>query len=228
MKKSETHSAQKECRELLIFLLVTYGIPYLMIIPMAILTDMGKKVDFFVSAQMFCPAAGLLVAKLLCDKDKRCMPKNFFIGYLVLTGITLLWCFTTFFLPFQQVSTGGMVLSIITALVFISVYLSESNDARSAYGLKSKNWKLSVCLLILFVVLHCVSLLLVILLTATGNVMDALRTCFSQLKNMAGVPIFNHCCRKSLASSRGCSSLVCYGNFGTCQWSFFSLHLGYP
>ena len=181
MKKSETHSAQKECRELLIFLLVTYGIPYLMIIPMAILTDMGKKVDFFVSAQMFCPAAGLLVAKLLCDKDKRCMPKNFFIGYLVLTGITLLWCFTTFFLPFQQVSTGGIVLSIITALVFISVYLSESNDARSAYGLKSKNWKLSVCLLILFVVLHCVSLLLVILLTATGNVMDALRTCFSQL-----------------------------------------------
>ena len=154
MKKSETHSAQKECREPLIFLLVTYGIPYLMIIPMAILTDMGKKVDFFVSAQMFCPAAGLLVAKLLCDKDKRCMPKNFFIGYLVLTGITLLWCFTTFFLPFQQVSTGGMVLSIITALVFISVYLSESNDARSAYGLKSKNWKLSVCLLILFVVLH--------------------------------------------------------------------------
>ena len=90
MKKSETHSAQKECRELLIFLLVTYGIPYLMIIPMAILTDMGKKVDFFVSAQMFCPAAGLLLAKLLCDKDKRCMPKNFFIGYLVLTGITLL------------------------------------------------------------------------------------------------------------------------------------------
>ena len=57
MKKSETHSAQKECREPLIFLLVTYGIPYLMIIPMAILTDMGKKVDFFVSAQMFCPAA---------------------------------------------------------------------------------------------------------------------------------------------------------------------------
>ena len=42
MKKSETHSAQKECREPLIFLLVTYGIPYLMIIPMAILTDMGK------------------------------------------------------------------------------------------------------------------------------------------------------------------------------------------
>ena len=68
MKKSETHSAQKECRELLIFLLVTYGIPYLMIIPMAILTDMGKKVDFFVSAQMFCPAAGLLVAKLYAKK----------------------------------------------------------------------------------------------------------------------------------------------------------------
>lgn len=55
MKKSETHSAQKECRELLIFLLVTYGIPYLMIIPMAILTYMGKKIDFFVSAQMFAP-----------------------------------------------------------------------------------------------------------------------------------------------------------------------------
>lgn len=77
MKKSETHSAQKECREPLIFLLVTYGIPYLMIIPMAILTDMGKKVDFFVSAQMFCPAAGLLVAKLLCDKRQALYAKKF-------------------------------------------------------------------------------------------------------------------------------------------------------
>ena len=55
MKKSETHSAQKECRELLIFLLVTYGIPYLMIIPMAILTDMGKKVDFLYPLRCFAP-----------------------------------------------------------------------------------------------------------------------------------------------------------------------------
>ena len=68
MKKSETHSAQKECREPLIFLLVTYGIPYLMIIPMAILTDMGKKVDFFVSAQMFCPAAGVIKTSVVCQK----------------------------------------------------------------------------------------------------------------------------------------------------------------
>ena len=52
MKKSETHSAQKECREPLIFLLVTYGIPYLMIIPMAILTDMGKKVDFCIRSDV--------------------------------------------------------------------------------------------------------------------------------------------------------------------------------
>ena len=177
MKKSETHSAQKECREPLIFLLVTYGIPYLMIIPMAILTDMGKKVDFFVSAQMFCPAAGLLVAKLLCDKDKRCMPKNFFIGYLVLTGITLLWCFTTFFLPFQQVSTGGMVLSIITALVFISVYLSESNDARSAYGLKSKKLE-TFCLSIDFV---CS---LALCFPSAGDPFDGDRKCDGRVTNL--------------------------------------------
>lgn len=54
MKKSETHSAQKECREPLIFLLVTYGIPYLMIIPMAILTDMGKE------SRLFCIRSDVL------------------------------------------------------------------------------------------------------------------------------------------------------------------------
>lgn len=177
MKKSETHSSPKRMQR-------TSNIP-LGNLWHSISHDnshgdsyrYGKESRLFCIGQMFCPAAGLLVAKLLCDKDKRCMPKNFFIGYLVLTGITLLWCFTTFFLPFQQVSTGGMVLSIITALVFISVYLSESNDARSAYGLKSKNWKLSVCLLILFCSLA-------LCFPSAGDPFDGDRKCDGRVTNL--------------------------------------------
>lgn len=53
---------KKEKKELLIFLAVTYGSPFLMAIPMGILFYAGKEVASFPFAQMFYPAAGLMLA----------------------------------------------------------------------------------------------------------------------------------------------------------------------
>lgn len=150
---SSTQVMKKEKKELLIFLAVAYGIPFLMTIPMAILFHAGKDVASFPAAQMFYPAAGLMLAKLICEKENPFLPKNFFIGFLVLAGLMLLWCFTSFFLHENIKSYGDTYLPILGTVVVGLLYFSEKKEKRSAYGLTGKNWGISVRILILFVVL---------------------------------------------------------------------------
>lgn len=144
---------KKEKKELIIFLAVTYGIPFLMTIPMAILFHAGKDVASFPAAQMFYPAAGLMLAKLICEKENPFLPKNFFIGFLILTGLMFLWCFTGFFLDENIKLYGDDYLPIIGTVVVGFLYFSEGEEKRGAYGLTGKNWRISVRILILFVVL---------------------------------------------------------------------------
>ena len=73
-----------EKKQLLIFALIAFGIPYLMGIPMAFGYQRGTSLDFFANAQMYYPAAGAIVVFLL-TKTEFPMPRRFFYGYLVLT-----------------------------------------------------------------------------------------------------------------------------------------------
>lgn len=75
---------QLEKKQLLIFTLIAFGIPYLMGIPMAFGYQRGTSLDFFANAQMYYPAAGAIVVFLL-TKTEFPMPRRFFYGYLVLT-----------------------------------------------------------------------------------------------------------------------------------------------
>ena len=54
-----------EKKQLLIFALIAFGIPYLMGIPMAFGYQRGTSLDFFANAQMYYPAAGAIVVFLL-------------------------------------------------------------------------------------------------------------------------------------------------------------------
>ena len=160
MKLKQISLIKTEKKELLIFLLIAFGLPFLMGIPLAILSNEGKNTFSFASAQMFYPTAGLIIAKLICDKDKSLMPKNFFIGFLVLTSIMILWCFALFFLPDQTVVKGSTYLSIAGTIIVGILLLGENGQKRRGYGLISKNWNLSIFLLVLFVILYFVRVLL--------------------------------------------------------------------
>lgn len=163
---------KNEQKELLIFLLVTFGVPFLMGIPLAILSQAGTDTASFAATQMLYPAAGLMLAKLICDKDKSLMPKTFFIGFLVLTGFMILWCFAPFFLPTQTALNGTSYLQIACSIIVgISLFL-ESEKKCSVYGLKSKNWNLSIRLLVLFIVLYYARIFIVSVVT--GNPAEAL------------------------------------------------------
>lgn len=149
----KTESLKKEKKELLIFLAVTFGLTFLMGIPIAILFYAGKDLTFFAGAQMHYPAAGLMLAKLTCEKDNPLLPKKFFAGFLVLTGVMVLWCFTGIFLPDNIRVSGSSILVPIGSIILGILYFSEKEEHRSAYGLTSKNWNLSTRILVLFVVL---------------------------------------------------------------------------
>ena len=141
-------------RELLIFLAVTYGLTFLMGIPMAILFHMGKDVSSFAGAQMFYPATGLMLARMTCRKGDPLLPRNFYLGFLVLAGAMVLRCLLGFVLPEELLSAVGGYLPILGGIVVWLLYLSEPKERREAYGLASKNWFQSIPLLGLFLVFY--------------------------------------------------------------------------
>lgn len=155
----------KDRKELQIFLAVAYGLTFLMGIPMALFFHMGKDVALFASAQMFYPAAGLMLAKLICQKEDPSLPKHFFIGFLILSGIEVLWCFAGFFLPDLITSEGSSYSAAIGTVVIGILYFSEKKERRNAYGLAGKKWGLSLCLLALFIALVFVRYLLCTVIT---------------------------------------------------------------
>lgn len=145
---------KKEKKEVLIFLAVAYGLPFLMAIPMAILFRQGKDVGSFPAAQMFYPAAGVMLAKLICEKGSPLLPKKFFIGFLILTAYMVLQCFNGF-LP------GNLALpnlAMIGAIVLMFFFFAEKKEPIHAHGLNGNRWKLSGLLLLLFTALYLVRL----------------------------------------------------------------------
>lgn len=148
-----TSDMPREKKEFFIFLAVTYGLTFLMAIPMAVLFQMGKDIALFPTAQMLYPAAGLMLAKLLCEREDSLCPKTFFAGFLILTGLAVLWCFSGFFLP-EEISLGGSQILMIGGSIVVGIlYLGEGKEKQRAYGLKSQNWGRSVGILLLFVAL---------------------------------------------------------------------------
>ena len=178
MGRIRLEQAQKE---LAIFLLIAFGLPVLMMFPMAILAWQGKDVTAFAAAQMFYPAAGLMLAKLLCEQEKGLIPKTFFVAFLIMAGLMTLWCLAMFLFSEDVILSGASILTSVSSLVLICLSLSEKKDARIAYGLKGKNWRLSVFLFFLFVLLVLVSVGLFFTLGTTGGLSDGLSISYSYL-----------------------------------------------
>lgn len=175
-----------EKKELLIFLLVAFGIPFLMGIPLAILYEAGKDTFNFAVAQMFYPAAGLMLAKLICSKDKSMLPKKFFGGFLLLTLFLLLWCFAGFFLPDETTEYGFTFLTsggTFVLLILYIGYLIVDEEKLSTYGLAGKNWKPSCVVLGLFLLLYFS--LVFISVTLTADAIVAGRSLLQMIKNLS-------------------------------------------
>lgn len=92
-----------EKRQLLIFALVAFGVPYLMGIAMGAGFYAGSDVSVFPNAQMFYPAAGVMLALFVTKKEDNMMPRKFFC---VLSGA---YCSDAGVQPGQCAGAGAAV-----------------------------------------------------------------------------------------------------------------------
>lgn len=139
---------KQERKELLIFLAVTYGLTFLMGIPLAIFAQQGKDTYAFPTAQMLYPAAGLMLAKLICRRNDPTLPKPFFWGFLILTGLAIADCFLT-----MEISAFSYLGSIALGVLLFAA----KDDSLRTHNLSGGNWGISLRIFLLFVAIILVN-----------------------------------------------------------------------
>ncbi len=136
-----------EKRQLLIFIIAAYGFTFLMGLPLGIAYKLGLDTYPFPNAQMFYPAAGVMLACLITKRrpggegteESAAMPKGFFIFFVVFTALMALCCFVNFALP-SGAGTGtalqsyGMIGGSALAWVPVALHFINNNLAVAVSG----------------------------------------------------------------------------------------------
>jgi membrane protease YdiL (CAAX protease family) len=136
------------------FLLIAYGLTAVMGVLLGISQRMGNSVDVFPNAQMYYPAAGVMLACFLTRRNDPLLPRRFFGFFLVLTGALVALCIASVLFP--ALPSAAIVQYFIlagSALAWL-FYLSEKKEKRAAYGLRWANGKTSFLMMLLFIALY--------------------------------------------------------------------------
>lgn len=157
MKWNET-----EKKQLIIFALTAFGLPILMGIVMGFSYFRGNDVTTFPNAQMFYPAAGVMLALLLTKGKEEKLPKKYFIGFLLTTAIMIVTAFASVAMPQLNWMMLGQYPIIIFSIVCLILLLVEKKEVRASYGLKftGKKGAKSGLYVLLFFALYIVRLLI--------------------------------------------------------------------
>ena len=80
---------QTEKKQLMIYVLIAYGITY--VLGMLMWYGYGKGLDLsaFPNAQMLYPAAGVMMAYLLTKKEDKKLPRIFYIFFVAMTAVSV-------------------------------------------------------------------------------------------------------------------------------------------
>lgn len=141
-------------KQMLIFLGIAYALPFALGILMWIGYNRGIDLSAFPSAQMFYPAAGVMLAALITRKSDSLLPKRFFIGFLIFTGLMVLCSIASLMFPELGLGLYCQYLIMISAIVSWILLLTEKKEKRIAYGLKGGRWKAAVLVIVLYLVLY--------------------------------------------------------------------------
>lgn len=158
---TETNITKKQ---FVIFLLIAYGVTYLMGILIWYGTTVSAELSAFGNAQMFYPAAGVMLAYLLTKWEDSMLPRWFYLCFLLITLLMILLSVSAIVMPGQNMVLNGMEISkwaVLSQYVVIGgsilcwiTLLIAGKKRRAAYGLGWKNWKMSVLCILLFFVLY--------------------------------------------------------------------------
>ena len=117
----KTNWTAVEKRQLIIFGLVAFVLPYLLGIPMGLAYHAGSDVSAFPSAQMFYPAAGAILAILLTRREDKTIPRKFYICFLLVTVLMALCALASALapaLPWVAASNGVIMVGSVLCWVF--------------------------------------------------------------------------------------------------------------
>lgn len=153
-----------EKKRLLVFVIVAYGITFLM--GFLMWYGCGRQIDLyaFPAAQMLYPAAGVMLGYLLTGKRDKDLPKWFFRFFLFLTAVMVVIAVLSVLLPDQLAVFSGTAVSlwlllsqyilVAGSLIGWIFYLAAGKKRRAAYGLGWKNGKASLLCVLLFLGLY--------------------------------------------------------------------------
>lgn len=172
---------QTEKKQLMIYVLIAYGITYVLGILMWYAYGKGLDLSAFPNAQMLYPAAGVMMAYLLTKKEDKKLPRIFYIFFVAMTAVSVVCTaasvlapknidimgtpFSQWMLILQYIMVGGSIIFWILLLV-------SGKEKRRAYGLNSNRWNLSVLMILLFLGLY---LLRFVIASALGGQLGAFK-----------------------------------------------------
>ncbi len=152
-----------EKRQLTIFIIVAYGFTFLMGVPLGIAYKLGLDTYPFPNAQMFYPAAGVMLACLVTKRhpggegpeESAALPRGFFIFFILFTALMALCCFIDFALPGTGAGTAVQSYGIIGGSVLAWIFLlAAGKERRAAWGLGWLRTGRSLLMLLLFVAIY--------------------------------------------------------------------------
>ncbi len=156
--------SKTEKRQLMIFIVTAYGIPYLLGILMWYGSAKQINLSAFPATQMLYPAMGVMLAYLLTRKGDRELPKAFYISFILVTVVSIVLTVLTVLSPDVMIAMPGgdvplfllasQYVMIIGGIICLICYFAAGKYRRAAYGMKGKNWKKSVGCIVLFLVLY--------------------------------------------------------------------------
>lgn len=151
-------------RQLVIFVVIAYGITYLL--GLLMWYGSAKQIDLsaFPNAQMLYPATGVMFAYLLTRREDADVPRAFYISFSLITLISIVLTVLSVLMPEVKAEMPGGTVSvwilgtqcvqIIGSILCLVCLFVSGKKKRAAYGLRWKNWKASVCCVLLFFALY--------------------------------------------------------------------------
>lgn len=106
---TETNNTKKQ---FIIFLLMAYGVTYLMGILIWYGTTVSADLSAFGNAQMFYPAAGVMLAYLLTKWEDGMLPRWFYLCFLLITLLMILISVLAIVRPGQNMVLNGVEISM--------------------------------------------------------------------------------------------------------------------
>ena len=117
-------------RELTVFAVCAYAVPFLMMPLLYICLQNGQDTSIFAHAQMFYPAAGVMLAFLLARRPDT--PKRFYILHLLVTAIMLIMSVLSAAAPQGEwLYIANLVIVIASVLGWILLLTEKKTDRKS-------------------------------------------------------------------------------------------------